>query len=257
MRNKATIVCSLTFALLAAPAARADFVDRPLVLPRALWALDLGLGIGHINRNPPLEDLTGFGFNLELRGGISDSIELGVRTGIRISDEGRITSADVFGRTFETETYHVGSDTIANPEVTLKFALARGEVAAVALEGGILIPVDGSDVGILVALPLHFHLGPTARFDTGVYVPIVFSDPTQSVVSFPFHLWFEIDRVALGLLTGVRLQNPGPTQVQLGAGLNLALSHETDFRAWLLFPNVRGSGSTNYFGGGVGIELRF
>ena len=62
---------------------------------------------------------------------------------------------------------------------------------------------------------------------------------------------------AIGVLTGVRLSDPGPTAIPLGAGLNLALSHDTDLRAWLLFPNVRGSGSTNSFGGGGGLELRF
>jgi hypothetical protein len=259
MRNKAATVSSITLALLIgfASAARADFVDRPLVLPRAQWALDLGLGIGHLNRNPPLTDITGLGFNLELRGGISDSLEIGLRTGIRIGNDGKFTFADSFGRTFNTETYDPGLDTVANPEVTLKFALARGDVAAVALEGGVYIPIDG-DVGILLALPLHLHLAPAIRFDTGVYVPIVFTDPdTSTVVSFPFHLWFEIDRVAIGLLTGVRLFNPGTTEVPLGAGINLALNRDADLRGWLLFPNVRGSGSTNYFGGGIGIELRF
>jgi hypothetical protein len=260
MRNIRPIVCSVTalaLAALAAPA-RADFVDRPIVLPRSVWALDLGLGIGHIDRPAPFDDITGFGFNLELRGGISDYVELGVRTGVRLDDEGRGTGADYYGRTFDTETYHTGSDTFANPEVALRFALLRGEVAAVALEGRVYIPVDGGKAGIMLALPLHFHLAPTLRFDTGIYVPIIFTDPdTTTIVSFPFHLWIELDRVALGLLTGVRLFNPGSTQVPLGVGLNFALTREADLRTWFIFPNVRGGGATDVFGGGVGLELRF
>jgi hypothetical protein len=261
MRNIRSIVFPVTMAALAAvaPTARADeFVERPIVLPHSVWALDLGLGIGHIDRPAPVDDITGFGFNLELRGGISDSIELGLRTGIRLDDEGRATAADVYGRTFDTETYHTGSDTFANPEVALRIALVRGVVAALGLEGRVYIPVDGGKAGIMLGLPLHLHLAPTLRLDTGVYVPIIFTEPdTTTTVSLPLHLWIQLDRIALGLLTGVRIPSSGSTQVPLGVGLNLALTHDADLRGWFIFPNVRGGGATDVFGGGVGLELRF
>jgi hypothetical protein len=261
MRNIRATVVPFTFVALAGlgTQARADYIDRPLVLPRSVWALDLGLGIGHRDNPAPIADTTGFGFNLELRGGISDSVELGVRTGIRLDSEGRGTVADVFGRTFDTETYHTGTDTFANPEVALRLALARGDAGAVGLEGRVYVPVDGGRAGILLGLPLHLHIGTSARFDSGVYVPIIFTKPdTTTIVSIPLHLWFEVERVSIGLLTGVRIYNPGSsTAIPLGVGLNFALSHEADLRTWLLFPNVKGSGATDYFGGGVGLELRF
>jgi hypothetical protein len=261
MRNISTAVVAVTFVTIAAlgTQARADYVHRPLVLRHSEWAMDLGLGVGHLNNPAPAADLTGFGFNLELRGGISDAVELGFRTGIRIDNEGRGTRADVFGRTFDTETYHTGGDAFANPEIALRVALARGDVVAVGLEGRVYIPVDGGRAGVLVGLPLHLHLGESARLDSGVYVPILFTKPdTTTIVSIPLHLWFEIDRVSIGLLTGLRIQSPGSgTSVPVGVGLNFALSHDIDLRTWLLFPNIKGSGATNYFGGGVGLELRF
>src|SRR5256885_15314612 len=191
MSNIKRAVLCVTLAALAVPSAAraAAFIHAPVTLPRGEWALDLGLGIGRANRDPPLDDVTGLGFNLELRGGLTPTLELGVRTGIRVGSDGEYTQADYYGRTFQTETYGVDSRTVANPEITLRLAVLRSDVAALALEGGVYIPIEkGTSVGILLAAPLHLHLGESARFDTGVYVPIVFSDPTTSVISFPLHL---------------------------------------------------------------------
>jgi hypothetical protein len=265
MRNTTTIALTVTFAATAVLGAQSrsqagPFVDRPLVLPRAQWALDTGLGVGHLERPSPADDVNGLGFNLELRGGLTEDVQIGLRTGIRVDSEGRATRADQFGRTFDTETYGTGIDTIANPELSLRIAVVRTDAVGLGLEGRVYLPVeDGTKTGVMLALPLHFHLGDRARLESGVYVPIIFTDPTVSVVSFPFHFWLQAtDSLALGPLSGVRLHNPGGTiTVPLGAGLNYAASQDTDLRAWLLFPNVKGSGSTDYFGVGVGIELRF
>jgi hypothetical protein len=247
-------------ALLAAPAAaRADYVDRPITLPSGQWALGVGLGIGHDERPEPLDDITGFGVNLELKGGLTPGLQVGLRTGLRLGSEGRLTQADNYGRTFETETYGVGIDDIANPELSLRAALFRGDLVALALEGRLYLPIeDGTELGIMIALPLHIHLGHAARLDSGLYVPIIFTDPRISVISVPFHVWFQASPdLAVGVLTGVRRYRPGGgTSVPLGVGLNYELSGATDLRTWLLFPNVRGGG-TEDFGGGVALELRF
>jgi hypothetical protein len=262
MRNLRTAVVPVTIvtlALFGTQARAAEFIHRPVVLPRSVWALDLGLGIGHLNNPDPVPDTTGFGFNLELRGGITDAIELGFRTGIRVDNKGRATLADTFGRTFDTETYHTGTDTFANPELAVRVALYRGDEAGVALEGRVYIPVDGGPAGFLLGVPVHLHLGESARLDSGVYVPIIFTKPdVTAIVSIPVHIWFAIDHVSIGLLTGLRIQTPGSDLgIPLGVGLNLALSREADLRTWFLFPNVKGSRGTDYFGGGVGIEVRF
>jgi hypothetical protein len=235
-------------------------VDRPLTLPTGHWALGVGLGIGHDERPEPLDDITGLGLNLELRGGLTPTMEVGVRTGLRFGTEGRLTQADSFGRTFETETYGVGTDAIANPEISLRVALLRTDVVGLGLEGRVYLPIeDGTEPGIMIALPLHLHLGAAARVESGLYVPIIFTDPRTSVISVPFHVWFQTSPdLALGVLTGVRRYRPGGgTTVPLGVGLNYALSLATDLRTWLLFPNVKGDGATDDFGGGLALELRF
>jgi hypothetical protein len=243
------------------PALSEVFVHQPITLHHSEWQLDLGLGIGHADRSPPFDDITGFGLNLELHAGLSSSLELGVRTGIRLGTEGRIMRADGYGRAFETETYGTGSDEIANPEVSLRLALVRTPAVALALEGRLYLPIeDGTPFGIMLAVPLHLHLGDRARLDSGIYVPIIFTEPTTSkVISVPLHLWFQVDpSVALGLLTGVRLYRPGSGYtVPLGVGLNYGVSNATDLRLWFLFPNVKGSGATDVFGLGIALAVRF
>ncbi len=250
---------ALGVALSPTAALAAPFIEQPIVLPPSEWALDLGLGIGHLDLPSPLSDITGTGLNLELRGGIAPAIQVGIRTGVRIGSDGRATQADRYGRTFETETYGTGVETLANPELSLRVALVRTDAAALALEGRLYLPIeDGTKLGIMAALPLHLHLGPSARLDSGLYVPIIFTDPTSRVFSIPVHLWFQANpAVALGLLTGVRFYRPADTTtVPLGVGLNYGLSSLTDLRGWFLFPNVRNDATGN-FGFGVGIEARF
>jgi len=133
-------------------------------------------------------------------------------------------------------------------------------VVDLALEGRLYIPIEaGTRTGIMVAVPLAFHFSPTVRLDTGVFVPILFYDPTRSVISFPLHLWLQAsDRVAVGPITGVQISNPGGTTlVPLGLGLNYGASSTADLRLWVLFPDVKGDGATRTFGAGVGVEARF
>src|SRR3954454_2627204 len=157
------------------------FVYRPITLSRSEWSLDLGLGLGH-NDNP---DLTGFGLNLEMAAGLTSFLQLGIRTGFRLNDDGRAVRADEYGRTFETETYGTGHRSVANPEISLRWALVHS-TAELALEGRLYLPVeDGTNAGIMVALPIALHLGSSVRVDTGLYVPIIFNDPTTTVISFP------------------------------------------------------------------------
>jgi hypothetical protein len=258
----ALIVLTVVAAQAAAPPrAQAEiFVHRDLALPGGVWAVDLGLGIGHVDPPGIAGPYTGLGFNLEVKGGLTSTLQLGLRTGIRVGNDGKITQADRYGRTFETETYGTGVDTLANPEVSLRFTVVDSPVVDLALEGRLYIPIeDGTDTGIMVAVPLAFHLSPTVRFDTGVFVPIIFTDPTQSVISFPFHLWLQAnDRLAVGPMTGIQIHNPGGTTVvPLGLGLNYGASSTADVRVWLLFPNIKGDGQARNFGAGVGFEARF
>lgn len=236
-------------------ATAAPFVNRPMTLSRSDWALDLGLGIGHLDL--PGGDVTGLGLNLGVATGLTSFIQLGLRTGFRFGSDGRITNADRYGRTHETEHYGVGASTMANPEVSLKWALVDTSVVHLGVDGRLYLPIeDGTRVGIMVAVPVGLHLGNVARLDTGIYIPMIFYDDVQTVISFPFHLWFQAnDDLYLGPLTGIRINNPGGTSVPLGLALGYSISYDADVKTWLLFPNV--SGNTSNLGFGVGIQVRF
>jgi hypothetical protein len=258
MRLSRICVSLLTVAGVVAGARAAwaePFVYRPLTLSRSEWALDFGLGIAH----EPGPSVTGAGVNLELAAGLTSEIQLGFRTGIRIGADGRRTQADSYGRTFETETYDTGGETLANPELSLRWALARS-TAEVALDTRVYLPfADGSRVGVMIGLPIAIHIGSVARLDTGIYVPIIFTHPVSSVISIPLHLWFQAsNHLFLGPLTGIRIYNPGGHDtVAFGFGLGSALSHDVDLKAWLLFPDINDDNGTHSFGFGVGLQFRF
>jgi hypothetical protein len=249
---------ALLTALAARPAAATEFLYRGLTLPRGEVALDLGLGYGHapIDAN---ESISGFGMNLEIAGGITSELELVLRTGVRFDDDGQATQADSYGRPFETETYDAGFDRVANPELKLRWSVARGSVAQLGLEGRFYLPfAAGSRAGFLFGLPVALRLA-SVRIDTGLYVPILFYDPTQTSVSVPVHIWIQASPTFwLGPLLGLRFDNPGGhTEYPVGFGLGSSLSHAVDLRAWFLFPDLNRDEGARTFGAGVGLEIRF
>ena len=71
--------------------------------------------------------------NLELRGRRRPRLELGFRMGFRLDDGGQITQADRYGRPFDTETYGTRFDRVANPEIRLRWSMARSYAAELGL----------------------------------------------------------------------------------------------------------------------------
>jgi hypothetical protein len=242
---------ALLAVLASAPAGAASYVYRTLTLPGSTFELGLGAGIA---RRP---GDVGAGFNFELGYGIHSGLELRLRTGLRLGDEGRILGADRFGRPFETETYNLGSDSVANPEVGLRWVFARGGTAEIGLDWRITLPVSG-EIGLHFGLPIALHLG-QARLDTGVFVVFVFNEPeTDTLISLPLHLFFPVGGgTYLGPITGVRFHEGGDESVPLGFGVGSALAYDADLRFWLLFPDVSEDGSARHFGVGVGLYLLF
>jgi hypothetical protein len=239
----------------AAPA----WIFRGLTLPRGDVALDLGLGLGH----QPIDDnrsITGTGMNLEISFGVSHELELGLRTGARFGADGETTQADRYGRTFDTETYGTRGDALANPELRLRWAVAQGSLLKLGLEVRAYLPTErGSRIGFMFGLPLRLRLGP-ARIDTGIYVPVIFYDPTWSAISFPLHIWLQASRTLwLGPLLGVRIANSGGgrNEYPLGFGLGVALASAIDLRTWIRFPDISGDAAARRFGAGVGLQIRF
>jgi hypothetical protein len=237
--------------------AAAPWIYRGLTLPSHDIALDFGLGYGHVPADP--DDIDGFGLNLELRAGITHDFELGFRIGFRLDDGGRVTQADYWGRPFETETYGTRFDSVSNPEIKFRWSVARSYAAELGLELRAYLPIEaGSRFGFMFGLPIALRAG-IVRLDTGLFVPIIFYDPTQTAVSIPLHIWIQAAyNVWLGPLLGLRFESPGGhTAYPLGFGLGLQAARNVDLRTWFLFPDMNQDMAARWWGAGVGLEVRF
>jgi hypothetical protein len=257
------ILLGLTVALLAPSAQAAPaWIYRGIVLPRGEVALDLGLGLGRAPIGNTDRSYTGFGMNLEIAGGITSELELGLRTGVRFDNDGQATHADEYGRAFETETFGTREDRMANPELRLRWAVARGAVAQLGLETRAYFPFEtNSRFGLMFGVPIALRLG-AVRFDSGIFVPVLFYNPTRTSVSVPLHIWIQASSTFwLGPILGIRVVNDGPgashDEYPLGFGLGSALSHAIDLRAWFLFPHINGDNAARTFGAGVALQIRF
>jgi hypothetical protein len=247
------------------------FIDRDIVLPEHVIALDVGLGMGH----GPADDaspVNRYGMNVEGAVGLTSSIEVGVRTALRFGDEGGGAQPDLYARPFDTETYNAGYDRIANPELRLRGAVAHGAVAALALEVRTNLPI-GSDSawGAMVGLPLRLRFR-SIGIDTGLFVPVLFFPRSTNAVilSLPVQVWIQATPTVwfgpvIGLRHGYVSYGGGPSETfndySLGLGVGVSLSPAIDLRAWFLIPNLFGDAFQDYYerryGGGIAMELRF
>lgn len=258
------LVAMLAFGFASArPAAAADrWVNRSLTLPRLVFAGDVGIGIARQRVGPT--DITGAALNFEAALGITDSVELGLRTGLRFGDDSRVVGADAFGRTLFTETYGTATDTFANPELRVRWAAYSGRVVEVGLDGRFYMPVEAnSRAGIMLGVPLAFHVGDILRIDTGFYVPVIFTDPTSAVISVPAYFWFQVsNKVWLGPMLGLRHVDPGgPARSRddllVGFGLGYQVASAVDLK-WMIFaPRVNDNrNEARVFGAGFGVQFR-
>jgi hypothetical protein len=241
--------------LLTAQKARAagPWVDRAITLPGRAWAFNLGLGIGHV----PNAGLAP-GFNIEGAVSVAHGVEIGLRTGLRPGEMARAAQADIYGRPFDTRTYGTGVETVANPEFYIRARLIESQVVELGIEGRAYAPFS-LGFGFMAGVPLAFHFGRTARLDTGVFVPVLFYDPTVTYVNIPAHLWFQTtNRLWLGPLTGVVIHTSGnnATDVRLGFGLGYSVTSALDFKTWVLFQDVAHRHNSGWWGFGAGLEIR-
>jgi hypothetical protein len=255
MRLRPTFFGALPFALVLSASTGAlaaePWVDRAITLPRHDWAFNFGVGVAHV------PGTMAPGFNIEGAYAVTRALELGLRTGVRVNPEARASAADVYGRPFDTETYGTGTDPIANPEFHIRGRIIDAPVFELGLEGRVMTPFS-QGLGLMFGVPMAIHFGRDARLDTGVYVPVLFYDPTRSLVSIPVHLWLQAtNRFWLGPMSGVRMQaSPGSgTDVPLGFGFGYSVTQAFDFKAQFLFRDVA-HGTADTWGFGAGIEVR-
>jgi hypothetical protein len=238
-------------------AAEPPWVDRHIVLEEHEWAFNLGLGIGHDN-DPPVYP-TGAGLNFEAAVSPVDRLEIGVRTGLRIGDDGRATQADAYGRLFDRPTFGTNQDVGANPEIRVRGALLRGDVVEIGIEGRMFLPAEQySEFGVMFGVPFLFHLGGVARIDTGVFVPVVFYNPIDAWISAPVDVWFQCTRhLWLGPMTGIDFHTPtNHADIPLGFGLGYQFVRTVDLKTQFLFPAINDTEGAKTFGFGVGVEFR-
>jgi hypothetical protein len=233
------------------------WVDRHITLPEHDWAFDFGLGVAH-DYAPPLSP-TGVGVNIE--GAVSpvSGLELGFRTGLRLGDDARVTHADEYGRLFDRQTFDTSGAAIANPELRVRGAVVRSEIVELALEGRAALPVNaGAHFGAEFGVPVFFHLGHSARIDTGVYVPVVFDTPIATDFSAPIDFWFQpTPRLWLGPMSGIVFHTVNNhVNVPLGFGLGYQFTHALDLKTQILFPSINDNQGTQSFGVGVGLQFR-
>jgi hypothetical protein len=176
-----------------------------------------------------------------------------VRGGI----DGKILGADASGRLYDSLTFGVGNDTVANPEISLRGSILRAEIVELALEGRTYLPFEANTrPGILFGVPMMFHLGGVARLDLGAYVPFIATNPIQSGLVVPVDIWFQPTRKFwLGPLTGLSFRKNG-TDLRMGGGLGYQLASFVDFKAQFVFPHINQDDGTRDFGVGAGIQIR-
>ena len=163
------------------------------------------MGYGHATST-----VDGFGLNLELGAGLAHGFELGFRLGFRLDEGGQLTQADRYGRPFDTETYGTRFDRTSNPELRFRWSVARSYGAELGIELRAYLPIEAqSRFGFMFGLPILLRAGPI-RLDTGIYVPVVFYNPTFTAVSIPLHVWIQVGHnFWLGPLLGLRVVSQG------------------------------------------------
>jgi hypothetical protein len=262
----AAIVC---FASGRTAQAAPPWVDRPDTLPAGNWSFDFGLGIGHVPPPPAGESDTGVGVNFDMAVGITDRIELGLRTGLRVGDGwARGIHADEYGRLFDREYVDGADGWGANPELRILGALVRADLVELGLEGRVFVPVESNDAAIEFGMPVAFHIGRRVRLDTGVWIPVFIPPPGYNAsvgLSAPLDVWIQVSpRVWLGPMTGLvwgsvnSPPNPvipsGPAAVTLGFGFGYEITRAVDFKAQFLDRDL--FNDYRFFGLGAGVQIR-
>lgn len=257
-----SFVLALLLAFAGSAEAAPRWVDRAQTLPKLVFEGNAGLGIGHTSARNGNGSLNGPGLNVEGAFGITDQVEVGLRTGIRMGNEARALQADYYGRTLWTETYGTGVSTVANPEARVRWNFYSGRVAEIGLDGRLYLPFEsGTRIGAMIGVPFTFHVADFLRIDTGAYVPLVFYDDAFFAITVPAYFWFQAtENFFIGPMASLRYLDPGPgpgdSAFLLGVGMGYQVASAVDLKWWFLMPNVNEGGGIRSFGGGFGVGFR-
>jgi hypothetical protein len=263
MLRRLLCAAALSLALaLSAPMAQATprWVDRGVTMRSDLGgAIDAGFGFGHADFDG-VRAQNGVGFNVEGVLGIQRFLDVGVRIGLRVNDESAAAQADYYARERDRETYRLlGFRTFANPELRVRAKVLDTGPFELALEGRVLFPVSNG-TGLVLGAPMAVHLGHAIRLDTGVFMPIGFTDNVGTYVAFsvPLRVWFQAsEQVWLGPMFGLRINSTRYETVDLplGFGLGVSVHKYIDVKGDFFFNRI--NDGARQFGFGIGVGFYF
>ena len=224
-----TLPCAFFVAALvgSSPARATDWVDRPLTNGSMHAQGEAGYGIGFGAREselsaPVMTSSTdkGSGFHLGASLGLPLGFEVGARVGFRIGSAGQKTRGDEFGRVYDANTYGAGSDTVSNPEFSLRSSIIATRIVELGTDARFTIPIaSGSSFGLTAGIPLRIRAPGSLRFDTGLYLPVVFTSSTDYGFSIPAQLWVQIGDLYVGALSGVKIYRQPLERVDIAVGV--------------------------------------
>jgi hypothetical protein len=248
----------------AAPAASADqpFVDAPLTLPPIHFSGDVGMGFGTYQEANG-GSRVGAGSSLALAMGLPFLGEIGARFGYRFGNDGIAADADHFARLFDPIISEPGAQNFANPELYLRGSLVDVNVFALGLETRFIIPSDPNSVFAMTpGVPIRVHIPGFMRIDTGLWLPIAFTQNASYYLDIPAQAFFQIGDAFVGPLTGIRFDNlsgPGSVTVEvpLGVGGGYTIGGVLDLKAQLRTEHINSSAwAAEGLGGSVGVGFR-
>ncbi|MEI7892079.1 MAG: hypothetical protein WCI05_03255 [Myxococcales bacterium] len=240
------------------------WVDRPLTLQGLTFRGEAGLGLAQA---PSLTGMKGgVGAQLDAALGVTNGLELGVRTGYRFSDPAIWSGAafgagaDANGRLYETETFGQGGDNWTNPELRITSSFLATRIVSVGLQARYVFPfVAKSDFAGLLGIPIRVQLPKMLRVDTGVYFPYVNTSPQSSwAMSIPAQVYVQVGDAFAGVLTGIRYNRFGDTNrsdITFGFGGGYTLSSMVDLKAQVYAWRINDADWSRTIGGGLAVAV--
>jgi hypothetical protein len=267
---------ALAFAMLAAALFSARSASA---VPLFHFSADASLGFGQYTELAVPADPTqpivssgqkfGVGSNLEAAVGLPLGFEFGLRTGVRFGDAAINSAADTYGRLFDKESFDLGGDSLANPELRLRSAMFDLKVVEIGSEIRAAVPTathafddpnaPHSSFGLEGGIPVRIHIPGIARIDTGFFLPAVFASDTTVAFDIPGQLWIQVNDLFVGPMVGFHYtqitNEPDEKDVLAGIGGGYTFLGFLDVKAQLYTPRINDSNWSKLLGGGLGVGL--
>jgi hypothetical protein len=130
---------------------------------------------------------------------------------------------------------------MANPELSLRSSFVATKIFELGSDARFTIPIaEGSSFALTAGLPVRIRAPGSLRFDTGLYVPVVFASSTEFGFSIPAQLWVQISDFYVGALSGIKIyRHPlERADVAAGVGAGVTLGGIFDVRLQVLTQRV-------------------